>query len=96
MKRLIVFVLFTLNLYLYSPSLNIGPPNGIDPAPHISAQELNNFQPEDSDDLGEEDDMFFYEQESFSRKLFQRKLEPLSKHHKIIWAFRMSEPDLFL
>ena len=48
------------------------------------------------DELSEDEDTLFYEQAIISRKLFQIKLPPLSSKQKIIWAYRMSESDLFL
>ena len=96
MKRLTITILVALHISLFSPPADSLLVQDSTPAPIISAQDLNNFQQEDAGEFGDEDDIFFYEQESFSRKLFQRKLTPLSKREKIIWAFRMSEPDLFL
>jgi hypothetical protein len=96
MKILLFIILFGINIFLFAPSPHIPTVPDSNRTLEMSVQELNNFQQEDSNELGDEDDMFFYEQESFSRKLFQRKLTPLSKPEKIIWAFRMSEPDLFL
>jgi hypothetical protein len=44
----------------------------------------------------DEEDFFTYDQEFFSRKLFQKKLPPLNKKEKIVWAFRMAEKNSFL
>ena len=65
------------------------------PSPMIS-QDIMNIKEQESNDLGDEEDYMFYEQEIFSRKLFQKTLPPLTQEEKIIWSFRMSEPDLFL
>ncbi len=48
-----------------------------------------------SDDM-EEEDYYADEQEIFSRKLFQKNLDPLSKKQEIIWAFRQSKTHTFL
>ena len=44
----------------------------------------------------EEEDDFGYDQDIFSRKLFHKKLPPLSKKQKIVWAFRMAEANSLL
>jgi hypothetical protein len=44
----------------------------------------------------DDDDYFADDQDIFSRKLFQKKLTPLSTKEKIIWAFRLSETNTFL
>ena len=43
-----------------------------------------------------EEDYYVDEQEVFSRKLFQKYLDPLSKKQEIIWAFRESKTHTFL
>lgn len=43
-----------------------------------------------------EDEELSYPQDNISRKLFQKKLPPLTNHEKIIWAFRMADSNLFL
>lgn len=48
-----------------------------------------------SDDL-EDEDYYVDEQEVFSRKLFQKYLDPLSKKQEIIWTFRESKTHTFL
>ena len=48
-----------------------------------------------SDDM-EEEDYYVDEQEVFSRKLFQKYLDPLSKKQEIIWTFRESKTHTFL
>jgi hypothetical protein len=50
---------------------------------------------EDYTEFEEEDD-FGYDQDIFSRKLFHKKLPPLSKKQKIVWAFRMAEANSLL
>jgi hypothetical protein len=55
-----------------------------------------------SEDVGQEtddEDIFTEDQEIFSsrqRKLFQKKLAPLTSKEKIVWAFRLSETNTFL
>jgi hypothetical protein len=47
----------------------------------------------------DDEDIFTDDQEIFSsrqRKLFQKKLAPLTNKEKIVWAFRLSETNTFL
>lgn len=47
------------------------------------------------DDM-EEETYMANDMDIFARKLFQKKLPPLSNKEKIIWAFRMSKNTIFL
>jgi predicted DNA binding CopG/RHH family protein len=55
-----------------------------------------------SEEVGQEtddEDIFSDDQEIFSlrqRKLFQKKLVPLTNKERIVWAFRLSETNTFL
>lgn len=42
-----------------------------------------------------DEDDFFYDQETISRKLFQKTLPSLSNHEKILWSFRLADSDIF-
>ena len=44
----------------------------------------------------QEDDIFSYEEDFLTRKLFQRDLPPLTQKEKIIWSFRMADTNAFL
>ncbi len=46
---------------------------------------------EDEDYITEDQDVF-----SSTRKLFQKKFDPLTQKEEIIWAFRFSDTDTFL
>lgn len=74
-----------------APGSNTTPPQnppltGESPVSPDSAEEppydSNNFLPD--------------EQDVFSSKLFQRKLNPLTREEKIIWAFRIADKYTFL
>lgn len=47
-------------------------------------------------DDGEDENYLADDQEIFARKLFQKKLAPLSNEEKIVWAFRLSKTTIFL
>ncbi|NIM78739.1 MAG: hypothetical protein GTO20_08110 [Candidatus Aminicenantes bacterium] len=64
--------------------------------PQAQIQEKTITPPEEESPIIEEDDFFIDDQEIWSRKLFQKKLPPLNKKEKIIWAFRMAETNTFL
>ena len=42
------------------------------------------------------DQYFADDQDIFSRKLFQKRLGPLSEKEKVIWSFRLAAPNTFL
>jgi hypothetical protein len=44
----------------------------------------------------EDEDFYPYDQGIISRKLFQKKLAPLSRKQKIKWSFRLAETNSFL
>jgi len=58
-------------------------------------EETVTMSEDDSQEM-DDDDYFADDQDIFSRKLFQKKLTPLSTREKIIWAFRLSETNAFL
>lgn len=96
MKRIVFVAILVCGIHLFAPvSQSVDFYESHESAPLIS-QNLMNNQQQQGDELGDDEDYMFYEQEIFSRKLFQKKLPPLTQKEKIIWAFRMSEPDLFL
>jgi hypothetical protein len=64
--------------------------------PGAQTREKTISLPEEESPMIEEDDFIIYDQEIWSRKLFQKKLPPLDKKEKIIWAFRMAETNTFL
>lgn len=50
---------------------------------------------EENDDI-DYGDIFSDDQDMISRKLFQKRLPPLTKKQKIVWAFRLAETNPFL
>jgi hypothetical protein len=44
----------------------------------------------------EDDDLFPYDQDFLTRKLFQKTLPPLTRKERIIWSFRMADSNAFL
>ncbi|UCH95280.1 MAG: hypothetical protein JSV88_00155 [Candidatus Aminicenantes bacterium] len=44
----------------------------------------------------EEEDIFSYDQDFLTRKIYQKKLQPLTNKERIIWSFRMAETNAFL
>ena len=99
MKLSIIILIFTLNVFLFSPITKQKKTTEKDNNNNITSQNILDYQQpesEDSDDPLDDEEYLFYDQEIFTRKLFQKDLQPLSKKEKIIWAFRMSSPDLFL
>lgn len=50
---------------------------------------------EENDDI-DYGDIFSDDQDMISRKLFQKRLPPLTKKQKIVWAFKLAETNPFL
>jgi hypothetical protein len=71
-------------------------PDPEEPDPEAQIREKAIALPKEETPIIEEDDFFVNDQEIWSRKLFQKKLPPLSKKEKIIWAFRLAETNTFL
>jgi len=44
----------------------------------------------------EDEDFFPYDQDFLTRKLFQKKLLPLTRKERITWSFRMADSNAFL
>jgi len=53
-----------------------------------------NVPGDDNQDMDDED--FPYSEDMLSRKVFQKRLTPLSKKEKIVWSFRLAETNSFL
>ncbi|MCK4835711.1 MAG: hypothetical protein KAT17_03705 [Candidatus Aminicenantes bacterium] len=96
MKRLFSILILMLNINLFAPLIQQTNKPGNDNTSDMISQNILDIQEQETDEFGEDEEYLYDEHEIFSRKLFQKKLPPLSKKEKIIWAFRMSEPDLFL
>jgi len=95
MKKTTIFFIIVFAVCLFFPNLTSGIPqeNSTDP----SRTEPNNIEIiDDIEDPTDDEEIIFSDYEIFSRKLFQKTLPPLKKKQKIIWAFRMSQHDLFL
>jgi hypothetical protein len=57
-------------------------------------KKIDQDEEEDNDiDYG---DIFSDDQDMIARKLFQKRLPPLTKRQKIVWAFKLAEPNPFL
>lgn len=59
-------------------------------------QEKTMTKSENDSQEPDEGDYFPDDQDVFSRKLFQKKLSPLTKKQKIVWTFRLSKTNTFL
>jgi hypothetical protein len=89
---LIIFLFFTLSLSFSDSNEDKSYNN-----PQIKkTKEQTSFQIQENDDYKVEDDDFYYESDFFRRKIYQKKLPPLSNKEKIIWSFRMANKNLFL
>ncbi|HLP45369.1 MAG TPA: hypothetical protein VK469_05460 [Candidatus Kapabacteria bacterium] len=62
----------------------------------VESQKMDFTANEGGGEDGEEENYLADDQEIFARKLFQKKLAPLSRQEKIIWAFRLSKSTIFL
>lgn len=91
---MVIILSFWASLFapVSSPPSKTNPDN----IPDIISQKILDNQEQNPDEFGDDEDALLYEQEIIYRKLFQKTLPPLSNKKKIIWAFRMSESDLFL
>lgn len=96
MKYFVILIMLSFWASLFAPVSS--PPSKTNPdnIPDIISQINLDNQEQNPDEFGDDEDALLYEQEIIYRKLFQKTLPPLSNKNKIIWAFRMTEPDLFL
>jgi len=91
---LIIFLFFSLSLSFSDSNTNKDKSYN---SPQIKkTKEQTSFQMQENDDYKIEDDDFYYESNFFPRKIYQKKLVPLSNREKIIWSFRMANKNLFL
>ena len=67
---------------------------GLTKAPQQEEKSLD-IQDYDNPDL-EDEDLFPYDQDFLTRKLFQKKLPPLTPKEQIVWSFRMADTNIFL
>lgn len=56
----------------------------------------NNGETDITETEPEEEDPFYYDQDYFLKKLSQKELPVPAKKEKILWAFRLSDTNLFL
>jgi len=99
MKYAAVILILVLCLILYLSYVVLAQDSmipGEDPQSKRTTEEKTVTMSEDDSQEMEDDDYFADDQDIFSRKLFQKKLTPLSTKEKIIWAFRLSETNAFL
>lgn len=89
---IIIFLFFSLSLSFSDSNKDKSYNN-----PQIEkTKEQTSFQMQENDDYKLEDDSFDYESDFFRRKIYQKKLLPLSNKEKIIWSFRMANKNPFL
>ena len=96
MKYLVIVIILSFWASLFAPVSSPLSKTNPDNIPNTISQIILDNQEQNPDEFGEDEDALLYEQEIIYRKLFQKTLPPLSNKKKIIWAFRMSESDLFL
>ncbi|HNX96725.1 MAG TPA: hypothetical protein PKK12_03510 [Candidatus Aminicenantes bacterium] len=91
MTRTILLILLFLSMILPIPS---GPVRtGNRPLAVAQGGPLNHG----NDIGGMEDDLSYsYEQEIISRKVFQKRLPPLTARERVIWSFRVTAKSPFL
>ena len=87
----ILTVVFILYLTYTIFGQNSSPP-GIGGDGNAYAQGITN----NGETEPEEEDPFYYDQDYFLKKLSQKKLPVPAKKEKILWAFRLSDTNLFL
>lgn len=96
MKQLIAVMVLSFSVTLFAPASTPVFNHKPDVVSNLITQNILDIQDQNPDELSEDEDSLFYEQAIISRKLFQISLPPLSSKQKIVWAYRMSESDLFL
>lgn len=81
----------------YIPDAMPARPSPGEPQPNSQTKpdEQKKAIPEDENTDLEDDDLP-YQPYPIPRKLFQKKLAPLSNREKVTWAFRMADSNLFL
>ncbi len=104
MKLLLKILIPILVFYLcYTLLAQVRTPGKKD-AP-VTTTEVEKSTPTDRENLdlpgydrseGEEEDLLSYDQDYLTRKLFQKKLPPLTRKETVIWSFRMAETNAFL
>lgn len=96
MKHLIRILAVLLLIYL---SFVLTAQNSAPVENNTGPQAVGVDVPDDPNDQSQEiedDDYFSYDQDILSRKLYEKKLPPLSNKEKIIWSFRLAETNSFL
>jgi hypothetical protein len=96
MKQIIVIIVMSFSVSLFAPVSNSVFKDKPDAVSDLITQNIMDNQDQTPDEFGEDEDSLFYDQAIISRKLFQITVPPLTSKQKIIWAYRMSESDLFL
>ena len=107
MKTVIKILLLALAVYLsyslvaqgqtfYPGTANKMNTNDRDSKKESKPEEKNlDIQEYDNPEM-EEEDSFSYDQDFLTRKLFQKKLPPLTPKERIVWSFRMADTNIFL
>jgi hypothetical protein len=97
MKTALAVLLISLVSISFSPRDQEGDTGQGQDSVQTVQQEIPEFPSQDTPSpYQDEDDMLLYDQEIFSRKLFQKTLPQLSKKETIIWSFRLADPDPYL
>lgn len=95
MKKITIYLIVVFAICLLFP-ITTGTVPQQDPTIPDRTDPGNMQITDDIDEPTDDEEIIFSDQEIFSRKLFQKTLPPLKKKQKVIWAFRMSQHDLFL
>ncbi|MEN8154019.1 MAG: hypothetical protein ABFR75_08335 [Acidobacteriota bacterium] len=67
-------------------------------SPFSGVNSQNNLIPPQDEDSGNgfDEDPLLLQADIFSQKKFQKRLKSMSNKDKVIWAFKLSERDIFL
>jgi hypothetical protein len=107
MKTVIKILFLALAVYLsyslvaHGQTVNPGTVNDMNIAARDSKkvdkpeEKKLDFQEYDNPEMDEEDS-FSYDQDFLTRKLFQKKLAPLTPKERVVWSFRMADTNIFL
>lgn len=97
MKTIFAMIVFSLVSVSFSPQAQDSDSRQNEPSDQSAQQDIFEFPNQEAPPPYEdEDDTLMYDQEIFSRKLFQKSLPKLTKKETIVWAFRMADPDPYL
>ena len=97
----ILVLIFVIYVFYALTAQASGRQTNDDPQAEITGntEQIEPQQIDDPDDPSpdlDDEDYFSYDQDILSRKLYEKKLSPLSPKEKIIWSFRLAETNTFL